>query len=73
MYGKLITYVCEGVDDIWEWNVIVYSRLPARRVNSGSIQGLSVQRWNVQIGIKRAGRNRTESVITYVGRRHMEM
>jgi hypothetical protein len=65
MYGKLNYLVCEGVDDVWEWNVTVYSRLPASTVNSGSIHGLSVQRWNVQIRIKRAGRNRTESVITY--------
>ncbi len=50
--GSSITYVCEGVDDVWEWNVTVYNRLPASTVNS--IQGLSVQRWNVQIGIKRA-------------------
>ncbi len=60
--GSLITYVCEGVDDIWE----CYCVQLAASQHSGSIQGLSMQGWNKHIGIKRAGRKRTESLITYV-------
>jgi hypothetical protein len=61
--GSLITYVCEGVDDVWECDLYVQ---PAAGQHRGSIQGLSVQGWNNHIGIKRAGRMRTGSLITYV-------